>query len=236
MVLLTAAGVLSANASLYPQMPFDPASAFAPVSQVAEIGLVVVTSTASTIDSVPGLVAFARTTPGKLTYASPGAGSTPHLAMESFKQATGIAAEHIPYKSGAEAVQSVVAGQVDVMFADLPLVLSQVRAGRLRVLAVAGGARLPQLPDVSTLEENNLRGVRASSWFGLVAPARTPRPIIDRLNALLERALHEADLEQRFTSAGAKLVASRPDEFSAFIGRHRQANEALIRSANIRLQ
>ena len=217
-------------------MPFDPESAFAPVSQVANMPLVLVCPTTMPADKLADFVALARRSKEKLSYASPGSGSSLHLAMESFKQVTGIEAEHIAYKSGPEAVQSLLSGQVGARIADLPLVLPHIRSGSLRALAVAGPVRLSQLPDVPTLDESGVRGVVAASWFGLVAPARTPAPVIDKLNALVARALREPDLVQRFETGGAKLRASRPEEFAAYIVRQRAESQALIRSANIRMQ
>ena len=235
-LLMTNTGVLTANPSLYPQMAFDPRSDFTPVSMVAEIPLVLVISPELPVKDVQALLGFGRGEPGKLTYASPGVGSSLHLAMESLQQATGFSGRHIVYKSGPEAVLAVVTGQVNAMFADLPLVLQQVRAGKLRALAVVGSTRLLQLSDVPTIEESDVRRFSAASVFGLVAPSKTPKATIDKISEMVARAVHESDVEQRFAAVGVRLRGSSPAEFAAFIGSERQSSEVLIRTANIKLQ
>ena len=149
--------------------------------------------------------------------------------------AAGIKLNHIPYKSAAEAALAVIGGQIQGVMDNPPTVLPHIRAGRLRAVAVASLKRLPQLADVPTFDESGLKGFEASSWFGLVAPAGTPRPIIQRLHAETVRALRSPDMQERFGNLGARLVGNTPDEFAAFIVAERAKWQKIVRGANIRL-
>jgi tripartite-type tricarboxylate transporter receptor subunit TctC len=182
------------------------------------------------------LIEMAKREQGKLFYSTPGIGTSLHLAMESLQQATGMSVQQVAYKGGPDAVTAVVTGQANMMFADLPLVLQQIRAGKLRALAVAGAARLPQLPDVPTVAETTVKGFAASSWFGLAAPGKTPRATVDQINAAFVRALREPDVQKPFLELGAKLVGNSPDAFAAYIAQERERYGALIRSAGIKPQ
>jgi len=234
-LLMSSAGILTINASLYPKMPFDPATAFAPITVVADMPMLLVVRNDSPAKNLAEFIALAKQEPGKLFFGSPGNGTTGHLAMEMFQSAAGVKIGHVPYKSAAEAVTAALSGQTAGMFDNPPTVMSQLKAGNLRALGVASAQRLPQLPDVPTMTEAGLPGFEASSWFGLVAPAKTPQPVIDRLYAETARALQSPELQQRFTGLGARLVGNRPDEFAQFILVERAKWDRIVKTANVKL-
>ena len=190
-LLMSSAGILTINQFLYTAMPFDPAAALIPVSVVADMPMLLVVRRELAARDVREFLALARGTPGGLFYGSPGHGTTGHLGMELFMHATGVKLQHVPYKSAAEAVQAALAGQTQAMFDNPPTVMAQIRAGGLRALGVAARQRIPQLPDVPTIAESGVPNFEASSWFGLVAPARTPAPIVERLAAETAKAVQD---------------------------------------------
>ena len=235
-ILMTSAGILTINQFLYAKMPFDPARAFTPITNVAEMHMLMVLSPAFPARTAGDFVARAKREPGTIAFGSPGYGTTGHLGMEMLQFAAGIKLNHIPYKSASEAALAVIGGQIQGVMDNPPTVLPHIRAGRLRAVAVASLTRLPQLPDVPTFHESGLKGFEASSWFGLVAPAKTPRPVIDRLHTETVRALQGADLQEKFGNLGARLVGNTPEEFGRFITAERAKWEKIVRGANIKLQ
>lgn len=172
----------------------------------------------------------------QLFYGSPGNGTTGHLGMELFMHATGLKLQHVPYKSAAEAVQATIAGQTQGLFDNPPTVMAQIKSGGLRALGVAAKERIPQLPDVPTISSQGVAGFEASSWFGLIAPAKTPRPIVDRLAAETAKALQEPELQNRFAQLGARLVGNTPEEFGKRVVEERKRWGEVIRAAGIKLQ
>ncbi|HEX6158058.1 MAG TPA: tripartite tricarboxylate transporter substrate binding protein [Burkholderiales bacterium] len=235
-LLMSSAGILTINQFLYTAMPFDPATALTPVSVVADMPMLLVVRRELSARDVREFMALARSTPGGLFYGSPGHGTTGHLGMELFMHATGVKLQHVPYKSAAEAVQAALAGQTQAMFDNPPTVMAQIRAGGLRALGVAARQRIPQLPDVPTIAESGVPNFEASSWFGLVAPARTPAPIVERLAAETAKAVQDPELRARFDQLGARLVGNSPAEFSQLVARERAAWGEVIRGAGIKLQ
>jgi tripartite-type tricarboxylate transporter receptor subunit TctC len=239
-LLMSSAGILTINQFLYEKMPFDPAAAFAPVSVVADMPMLLVVRADLPARDVKEFMALARERPSGLFYGSPGYGTTGHLGMELFMHATGLRLQHVPYKSAAEAVQAALAGQTAAMFDNPPTVMAQIRAGGLRALGVAAKERMAQLAAVPTLSEAGaevgLRGFEASSWFGLVAPAKTPPPIVERLAAETAAALKDAQMQKRFGELGARLVGNTPAEFARLIVEERTRWGEVIRSAGIKLQ
>jgi tripartite-type tricarboxylate transporter receptor subunit TctC len=235
-LLMSSAGILTINQFLYSAMPFDPASALTPVSVVADMPMLLVVRRELPARDVREFLALARSTPGGLFYGSPGHGTTGHLGMELFMHATGIKLQHVPYKSAAEAVQAALAGQTQAMFDNPPTVMAQIRAGGLRALGVAARQRIAQLPDVPTIAEGGVSGFEASSWFGLVAPGRTPAPIVERLAAETAKALQDPELRARFDQLGARLVGNSPAEFAQLVVRERASWGEVIKSAGIKLQ
>jgi tripartite-type tricarboxylate transporter receptor subunit TctC len=235
-LLMTSAGILTINQFLYAKMPFDPVTAFTPISLVAEMHMLMVLNPNVPVRTVPEFIALAKKDAGRLNFGSPGNGTTGHLGMEMLQAAAGVRLTHVPYKSAAEAALAVIGGQIHGVMDNPPTVLAHIRAGTLRAVAVASPQRLPQLPEVPTFDEAGLKGFEASSWFGMVAPAKTPRPVVARLNREIVRALAEAELQQRFTNLGARLAPNSPEEFSAFIKSERTKWEKIVRGANITLQ
>ncbi len=234
-LLMSSAGILSINEALYPKMPFNPQTAFTPITLVAEMNMLAVVNAASPIRTPEELIAAAKKDPGKLNFGSPGNGTTGHLGMELFQHAARVKLTHVPYKSAADAVLAVMGNQIQGVFDNPPTVLPHIRAGRLRALAYAAPKRFALLPDVPTFDETALKGFEASSWFGLVAPAKTPRPVINRLAKEAARALREPDVEKRFTELGATLVGNTPEQFGAYIRAETKKWHAVVRTAGIRL-
>jgi len=235
-LLMSSAGILTINEFLYPKMAFDPRTAFTPVSIVADMPMLLVVRADLPARDAREFMALAREKPGGLFYGSPGHGTTGHLGMELFMHATGLKLQHVPYKSAAEAVQAALAGQTAAMFDNPPTVMAQIRAGGLRALGVAAKDRIASLPDVPTLSEAGITGFEASSWFGLVAPAKTPAPVIERLAVDTAAALKNAEMQKRFGDLGARLVGNTPAEFAGRIAKERAQWADVIRSAGIRLQ
>lgn len=234
-LLFTPGSVLSMNPHLYAKVPFTPES-FAPVSLVADMGVILVVRSKLAFNNVQDLLAAEKADPGKLLFASPGAGSSLHLAIELFSRTTGAALQHIGYKSGGEAATAVLSAQAAGLFANLPLVLPHIKAGTMRPLLVSGKTRLPQLPDVPASAEVGLAGFDLSSWFGLVAPAGTPRPLVDHVASQIAQALREPDLAQRFADQGVRVIAAGPDPFGQFLQQDRARWGSVIRAAKIRLE
>jgi len=235
-LLTSSAGILTINQFLYEPMPFDPASAFAPVSIVADMPMVLVVRNALPARDVREFMALAKSTPGGLFFGSPGHGTTGHLGMELFMHATGLKLQHVPYKSAAEAVQAALAGQTQAMFDNPPTVMAQIKAGGLRALGVAARDRLAQLSDVPTIAQSGVPGFEASSWFGLVVPARTPRAIVERIATETAKALGDQQMQARFGALGARLVGDTPEEFAKRIAAERPRWREVIRAAGIKLQ
>ena len=235
-LLMSSAGILTINEFLYEKMPFDPRAAFAPVSIVADMPMLLVVRADLPARDTREFMALAREKAGGLFYGSPGHGTTGHLGMELFMHATGIRLQHVPYKSASEAVQAALAGQTAAMFDNPPTVMAQIRAGGLRALGVAAKERIAQLPAVPTLSESGVPGFEASSWFGLVAPAKTPAPVIERLAADTALATKDGEMHKRFADLGARLVGNTPAEFAKRITEERRQWGEVIRSAGIKLQ
>jgi len=235
-LLMSSAGILTINEFLYAQMPFDPATALQPVSVVAEMPMLLVVRTQLPAQNVAQFIEAAKREPGGLFFGSPGNGTTGHLGMELFMQATGIKLQHVPYKSAAEAVNAAMAGQTHAMFDNPPTVMAQIKAGTLRALGVAAKERLAQLPDVPTIAEGGVKDFEASSWFGLVAPGKTPRPVVNRLAEETARALKDPEMQARFAQSGARLVGNTPDQFAAMVTTERARWEKIIRAAGIKAQ
>ena len=235
-LLLTSAGILTINEFLYPKMPFDPASAFVPITVVADMPMLLVVRNNLEARDVKSFMALAKSTPGGLFFGSPGHGTTGHLGMELFMHATGLKLNHVPYKSAAEAVKAALAGDTAAMFDNPPTVMAQIKAGGLRALGVAAKQRIPQLPDVPTISEGGVPGFEATSWFGLAAPAKTPRAIVDKLAAETAKALKDPEMQKRFGAVGARLVGNTPDQFAKMVVEERARWGNVIRSAGIKLQ
>jgi len=232
--LLLAANALAANPSLFQPPPFDLARDIAPVSLVGSVPVVIAVSASSDLTTLAQLVEAAKSRPQTITYASPGNGSTPHLAFELFERAAGISLTHVPYKGGAPAVTDVIGGHVQILALNALEVQPQVKAGKLRVLAVLSRKRSPMWPDVPTIAESGYAGFEASVWYGFVAPAATPKPVLARLHAEVQKALASSDVRERLASAGGEVIPASTEQFASMIEAERQRYERLIREANIK--
>jgi tripartite-type tricarboxylate transporter receptor subunit TctC len=217
-ILMTSTGH-SVNATLYKTLPYDPVRDFSPVVAVAATPLVVVAGPGTTATSFKELVAFARMNPGKLSYGSGGSGTLTHLAPEFFKLQTGIDMIHVPYKGVGPMLTDLIGGQVSIAFDTLVTSMPQIRAGKLRALAVTSIRRSPLLPDVPTVSESDpaLKGFDAVGWFGILAPAGTSSEIISILNREVIKALELPDVRERFLSLGAQALGGSPQDFAKLI-------------------
>jgi tripartite-type tricarboxylate transporter receptor subunit TctC len=215
-ILLGAASVISINAHLFKQMPFNQATAFAPITQVTSNTNVLIVSPSLPAKSVKELIAYGRSNPGKLTFASSGAGGSIHLSGELFKSMAGIDMVHVAYKSSPLAHIDIMSAQVQLMFDGMPTALPQVKAGKLRALAVTAGKRSALMPDLPTINEAALPGYEAIGWFGLAAPAGTPREVVTRLNREAVAIVNAPDVRDRLQAIGAEPVGSSPEQFAQF--------------------
>jgi tripartite-type tricarboxylate transporter receptor subunit TctC len=232
-LLMTSPGIQSINQFLYRTMPFDPEQAFVPVSLIADMPMLAVVHPKLEVKTLRALIDKARAAPGKMTFGSAGIGTTGHLGQALLTHVAGIALTHVPYRGAAPSVTDLIAGQIDGVVDNPPTVMPHIRSGAILALAVAGQERLAVLPQVPTAAEAGLPGWSASSWFGLVAPAGTPREIIARLHEHLARAMQQPGM-QRFTlEAGARIFASSPQEFDATIRAERAKWREIIRAAKI---
>ncbi|NUO88970.1 MAG: tripartite tricarboxylate transporter substrate binding protein [Cupriavidus sp.] len=205
------------NATLYPRLAYDTVKDFAPVSLVATVPNVLVVNAGSKYKSVRDLVTAAKAAPGTLNFDSAGSGSSTHLSGEMFRMQAGIDIVHIPYKGTGEALTDVMAGRGDMMFAPTVSAMPFVRQGKLRALAVTTARRSGSLPDIPTVAESGLPGYAFDSWFGILAPAGTPKEIIDTLNAEIGKALAAPDVRERLAAQGAEPKRSSPQEFASYI-------------------
>lgn len=210
-------GTFGINPNMYRNLAWDPVRDFAPIVQMSSVMNVLVAQPGSPIRSVKELIALAKAKPGGLSYGSAGSGSLPHLAAELFKSMTATDLLHVPFKSGGEANIGLLSGQVDLVFADPLVSIPHIKAGRLRALAVSTLKRVPQLPDVPTMIEAGVPGYEVVSWNGILAPAGTPRSIIDRLNREIVKIIQIPEVHQRMASQGYEPVVGTPEQFGALI-------------------
>jgi tripartite-type tricarboxylate transporter receptor subunit TctC len=221
---------------LMTNLTYDAEKDFAPIILVAASANVLVIHPSIPANTVPELIAYAKANPGRLSYASQGNGSSGHIVGEQFKLATGANILHVPYRGAAPAVQDLVAGHVSMLFDIAPLAKAQIEAKTVRGLAVAGSQRLSVLPDLPSMAEQGLPELEGGPWFGLLAPAGTPRAVIDWLNSETKKAFSSADVRDRFISQGINLPLGTPEEFAAFITADSKRWGDVIRRAGIRLE
>ena len=215
--LLINTAAVAINMSLYRNLPFDTLRDFAPVSVFSESPNVLVVNAKLAAQNVKELVVMARSAPGKLNYSSAGVGTTQHLAAELFKLRTGTFIVHIPYKGTAPSMTALIAGEVDLSFANIPSIQGHLKSGRLRALAATASRRDPQLPEVPTMKEAGVEGVEVVVWYGVLAPAGTPREIVQKLSEGIQRATRDADVRKRMLEQGAEPVGSTPEEFGKLL-------------------
>jgi tripartite-type tricarboxylate transporter receptor subunit TctC len=205
------------NPALYAKLPYDAVNDFAPITLVAAVPYVLVVDPALPVQSVQDLIALAKSKPGKMNYASAGNGSTHQFCGELLKSMSGIDVLHIPYKGSPPAIAGLLGGEVSLMFANLTDIGSQIRSGKVKALAVTVTKRASLLPEVPTMSEAGLPGFDIGSWFGLLAPAGTPKPIVSRLNAETVKVLGRADVQSTLGAQGLELVPGSPEQFAAHI-------------------
>ena len=232
--LLIASVGLAANPSLYPQLGLDPLVQLAPITLLANAPTVLVVPPGLPVGTLGEFIAYARAHPGALNFGSYGAGSGPHLATELFMAATGTRMVHVPYGGGGPAALAAMSNQVQALFSSALPVLGMIRNGTLKALAIAADHRSALMPDVPTFTESGL-DYNTGTWFGLLAPAQTPRAVTATLNGVAVAVLRDAPARARIEAQGAEVVANSPDEFRAFIGEEMDRLSRVIRAANIRL-
>ena len=216
-LLMGTVGTHAINVALYPKMPYDAVKDFVPISLVAGVPNVLVAAPGFPVNSVKDLIDMAKKSPDKTTFASSGNGTSIHLSGELFKQLAGVQMTHIPYKGSSAALPDVMSGQVNVMFDNAPSVMPQIRGGKLKAIAVTSSVRSPALPNVPTIAEAGLLGYEASSWFGVLAPAGTPKDIVDKLSQTIAKAVQTVEFKERLAAQGAEGVGNTSEQFSAHI-------------------
>jgi len=235
-LLMGQLGPLAVSPAIYKNLPYDPVKSFAPVSLMAIVPSVLVVNPQVPAASAAELIAYARANPGKLTYGSAGSGSTSHLTTEYFKLATGTDILHVPYKGVGPMLTDLISGQLSMGINGAPAVMPHVISGRLRALAVTGLTRLPSLPQIPTLDESGVKGFDASGWYGVLAPAGTPREIVAKLNAEIRRIMQTPELRARLDNEGAIPAAGSSEEFAAFIVTEIARWGAVLKRAGIEAQ
>ena len=233
--LLLDATAFTVNPSLFPKLPFDAAKDFAPISLVLQVPLLMVVPANSPFQSVADVAKAARARPGHLTYASAGNGGAQHLAGELFKQGQKVAITHIPYRGGAPALTDLIGGQVDVMFSATTASGPFVKSGKLRALAISSPRRVEGWESVPTAAESGVPGFQVSEWNGLFAPAGTPRPVLERLEAETRAIVASPEMKKRFAELGVQGVGSSAQEFSSFLKAETTKWAEVIRTSGIRM-
>jgi tripartite-type tricarboxylate transporter receptor subunit TctC len=208
---------LAINPTLYSKLPYDPQKDLVPIVLLANAPLVMVTGMNTPYKSLADAVNAAKAKPGQLNFASPGNGTVAHLTSELFQKAAGLKTQHVPYKGAAQALTDVVSGTVDLYMSSVPTLLGQIKQGKLRPLAVTSAKRVDDLPDVPTINESGYKGFDAVTWFGLLAPAGTPKDVVAKLNAEFNKALKEPELAKRLGDEGADAAGGTPEQFAALI-------------------
>lgn len=232
-IVLGAIGPFSVSGSMQ-KLPFDPVKDFAPISFLAAVPNVLVVHPTLPVKTVAELVAHAKARPGQLNYGSAGVGSSNQLAAEFFNQASGLTTIHVPYKGGAPAQADLLGGRLSLMFDNLPAALPHIKSGGFKPLAVTSLRRNPSLPDVPTMDESGFPKFEAGSWFGLLAPAGTQRPVIERLNAAVVSAMREPALRDRYVAQGFDLNPGTPEQFAEFIAAETVKWSRVVKVAGIK--
>jgi tripartite-type tricarboxylate transporter receptor subunit TctC len=235
-LLLGDAGTYAFNPTLYKKLSYDPAKDFAPVSLTGRFALILAVNTSVlNVSSLDEFVQAAKRAPGKIDYGAPGPGSPIHLAMELFKQRAGIAMTPIPYKGGADALSDLIGGRIGALFPDIATGLPQIRAGKIKALAVASEKRVAALPGLPTVGESGYPGFEAWAWQGFVAPAGTPRDVVMKLNGAFAKVLADPAVKQRLSESGFEPQSSTPDEFAGYMKSEIAKWAKVIRDSNISL-
>ncbi len=231
--LMMAANALAANMSLYKPQPFDAEKDLVAISLIGRVPVVIAANPNVPYANIQQLMAAAKGKPNSIACSSPGNGSTPHMAIELFARAAGIDLQHIPYRGGSPAITDTIGGQVPLVAVNALEVLPHARSGKLKVLAVLSPNRSANFPDVPTIAESGYPGFEASVWYGLVAPAATPKPIVAKLHAEVQKALQTPEVRERMKTVGGEVVPGSAEMFANLIRSERARYEKLVREANI---
>jgi len=234
--VLFVASTLALNSVLYKKVPYDPVRDFTPITLAATAPNVLIVNPALPAQSLAEFIALAKRKPGAMSYGTPGIGTSPHLSMELLKSLAGIDVQHVPYRGTAAAVTDVIGGQIAATFANALTAKPQVDAGRVRALAVSGPKRVEAFPAVPPVAEAGVPGYEAMQWYGMVAPAGTPAPVVARLNAEAVKALHSDDMKEKLALDGAQPVGSSPAEFGTLIQSELEKWARVARAAGIEQQ
>jgi tripartite-type tricarboxylate transporter receptor subunit TctC len=235
-LLMAHIAALSILPSLVPKLPYDPERDFAPISLVAIAPNLLVVHPSLQVTTVRGLIQLGRAHPGKLRFASPGAGSVQHLAGELFKLQAKVDMLHVPYKGSGQSTIDLIAGQVHLDFDSVPPVIGHVRSGKLRALAVTSAKRFALLPAIPTISESGLQGFDMSTWWGLVVPAGASKEVVAKLNGATLKLLHQNDVKETMANVGAEIVGTTPENFAAFIRSERDKYARIVKDANIKIE
>ena len=231
--LLMAGAANAINMSLYAKLPYDTVRDFAPVSLSVKGANVLLVHPSLPAKNLKELLALARAQPGKLNYASSGMGSANHMAGELLKLVAKVNITHVPYKGNAPALTDLIGGHVEVLISGVPAVIGQIKNGRVRAIAIASLKRFPALPDTPTIDESGLKGFEATTWFGVMAPVKTPREIVNRLNADLARIVAAPDVRDRFIGEGVEPIGGSTDLFAAFVREEIDKYAKVVKSAGL---
>lgn len=229
-----AAGPLAVNPSLYDKLPYDPLKDFSPITNMVNYPLLLVVHPSVPVKTTQDLVNLAKAKPKQLYFASPGSGNSGHLAGELLNSMANVQTVHVPYKGQGPALSDLISGQVQMLYSSIPSVLPQVKSGQLNALAVGSAKRVPSLPDIPTISESGVPGYEAYSWVGMVAPAKTPKDIVNRLNREIVDILKQKDVSEKLNQQGALPVGDSPEQFAAYIKVEIEKWGAVVRAANIK--
>jgi len=229
-------GNMTANQHLYPKMAVDPLRAFAPITKVVDVHFVFLANPALRANGVRELIEAAKKRPGEIAYSSSGPGGAPHLAMELFKRRAGVELTHIPYKGSGPSINDLIGGRVMLTMDSLVQSLPHIKSGRLKALAVLGPKRTALLPEVPTIAESGLPGYALTNWFGLLAPAATPKDVLLQLNGDVVKILRQEDLQKRISALGADVVGNSAEEFGAAMRAESAQWAEIIKAAGIRIE
>lgn len=235
-LVLGSSGAFAINPHLIPRLSYDPIKDFAPVGLVTRLTFVLDVHPSVPARSVKELVALAKSRPGRLNFGSSGQGATAHLATEQFMSLARVRMTHVPYKGAAPAMTALIAGEVDVLFDSMPTTLPHARAGRIRALAVTTSQRSPLLPELPALDEAGVKGYELANWMGIFAPAGTPRPVIERLNAAINNATRTAELRERLSGQGAEPLSGTPEDLAVYLRRELDKYGRIIREAGVKAE
>lgn len=226
---------LAINPTLYPKLPYAPSKDLAPIVLVASSPLVIVVSANSPFKTFADIAAAAKAKPDQVTYGSPGNGTVAHLGMELLQKTAGINLQHIPYKGSAQALTDIVGGQIQIYASSVPTAMGQIKDGRLRAIAVTSLKRSASLPETPTIAESGWPGFEAITWFGFVAPAKTPAPIIKELNTNINSILKMPEVRSKLMGEGGEILGGTPEQFSTLLNKDTARWARVIQDANVKI-